>query len=195
MAATFRRNTLFHALTFSMFVFLMNGAGAFSIDGWRLGMTKSELKAKGLGRCIDDPYRKNRFRCYGRSRDSRVSQVLLMVDANSGRLVEIGYWIPETDVSGIADLYRILALSACTPQNKGAPQVAWQDSCFEAPDRMRVIGLTSKLIIQESAPSFGPTYWYVRANYDRETVTLQRREIQKRMMKAKRLDDFNNSPR
>lgn len=167
-----------------------SAAHAFTIENYRLGMSKKEAAVVGLANCRPNQSTKG-WVCAGRSALAGVGNVEVDLAAD-GRVIGIDYRVVKRDRWSNGELFELLHLSSCPPKDV-APNLTndrFYELCLGGKDRIRTIGTTSKAE-RNGRPQSSLTYWVVGASYDPTTNRLQRQELaRQRCTKA-----FNDSLR
>lgn len=165
-------------------------AHAFTIENYRLGMSKKEAVAVGLANCRLNQST-NGWVCAGRSALAGVANVEVELAAD-GRVIGIDYRVVQRDRWSNGELFELLHLSSCPPEDV-APNLtndSVHELCLGGKDRIRNIGTTSKAE-RGGRPQSSLTYWVVDASYSPTTNKLQRRELERK----RRAKAFNDSLR
>jgi hypothetical protein len=175
---------------------------AFTIEKYRLGMSRKEAAAIGLFGCqFIQP--KNEFQCVGKSDLKDVRDVEITVDAKSNKVTEIRYWVSDKGrYNHKAEIIQYLSLATC-PIDDISPLFSGSDGyrgdkefCLDGADRVRQMNVANlprskyRMETDSSQP-----FWVVSADYSPETVRLQRKEISKKREIDRKTKAFNDSLR
>lgn len=187
-----------HTVLLGLSVLLLGAlpAQAFTIDKYRLGMSKKEAAAVGIRNCEHIRSQKA-FRCKGTSDLAFVANVEITVGENSNKVIEIHYWLTHNkEMATINDVSRFLRLSSCAPKDTSRTALKDSELCLGGTDRIRSVGSSVRPGRNDQVYyGLASSYWSVCASYSPVTNRLQRKEINRSLDSGNRAKAFNQSLR
>lgn len=171
-----------------------SSAHAFTIEKYRLGMSKQEVASK-LGNCAYIRS-ENAYRCRAASGLPDVVNVEVMIGARNNKLVGITYWLVYDKTKPTKyDVQQALGIPVCPAKDTSRSSTRMDDElCLGGSDRIRIIGPSITPGSNRSIDHGSTTrYWAVSASYSPETNRLQRKDINRALNDERRSKAFNRS--